>query len=360
MRVGIYGGLPFAGTLPGIGNWVQDNVMMIGNQMAGFASKQLRIGVADQERQKFKEKYGIDPVTAEDNSIKAAFEDQLNYRIRHSLPSEILTGTAYKDRGMIGQATTSIIDGLANMSGLLIGHHGFNKAMGVSEKYFSPISIERMSDGSVKMASNIDFLKTLDVIHTQFKNGDITGEQRDAYVSKLKEDIQQSDTSFVKTIQSAREMENVINETLQYLNLSENLTHIDTAFVEQLSKIKETDLSDNKNMLQAIKLIEDANKQVVEYANNLFSSDHIQQLQDKGSTIMTYLEKVASSTSLMNQITRPVVVNLFTSDMFSPTSAALTHNKVSVASEKALTSAISIFDSILEPQKKIATLFEQK
>lgn len=43
IRIGIQGGLPFAGTLPGVGGWIQDNVMMIGNQAAGFAAKSLRI-----------------------------------------------------------------------------------------------------------------------------------------------------------------------------------------------------------------------------------------------------------------------------------------------------------------------------
>ena len=360
MRVGIYGWLPFAGTLPGIGNWVTNNVMMIGNQVAGYMAKQLRTWVVEQERQKFIDSYGIDPTTTDNNSIKSVFEDQLNYRIRHSLPSEILTGTSYNERGMMGQATTSIIDGLANMSGLLLWHMGFNKAMWISEKYFSPISTERMSDGTVKVVSNIDFLKSLDEIHDRYSDWTITGEQKDNLISKLKDDIQNGDTSFVKTVRSAKEMEWVINDTIEYVKQSTKLTSIDSAFVDKLTELKEKDLSNSKTMLEAINTIEDANKKVTNYANDLFSSDHIQRLQDKSSALITYLKKVADSTTLINQITRPVVVNLFTSDMFSPTTAALTHNKMSVASETALSSVISIFDSILEPQKKIATLFEQK
>ena len=155
-------------------------------------------------------------------------------------------------------------------------------------------------------------------------------------------------------------MENVIDETIRYISLSENITHIDSAFAEKLAALKETDLSDKNNMLQAVKTIEDANKQVTEYANNLFSSEHIQKLQDKTTLLTDYPKKVADSTSIVNQITRPIVSNLVTSSMFSPTNAALNLNKVSVASESALSSALSIFDQILEPQKKIATLFEQK
>lgn len=354
MRIGVYGGLPFAGTLPGVGNWITDNVMMIGNQVAGFAAKELRIGVADQERQKFKDTYGIDPVESQDPSIKLAFESQLNYRIRHSLPSEIITGTAYKDRGMMGQATTAIIDGVANMSGIIVGHHAFAKAKGISEKYLSPIHIGE--DG--KITSNIDFLRSLDDITAQYKAGSITGAQRDSAVESLKAEIESGDTSLVKTIRATDDMRSVVNETLNYLSLSENMTAIDSHFVEQMGEVKKH-LEDG-NPQKAASIIQSLNKQTSEFANNLFSSDRIQQLQDKSKLLMTYLAKVADSTSFVNQVTRPVVANFMINDVFSPVNAALTYNKISVASEKALSSAVSIMDSILEPQKKIAILFEQK
>lgn len=90
------------------------------------------------------------------------------------------------------------------------------------------------------------------------------------------------------------------------------------------------------------------------------SSDRITEIKEKQDLLISYLQKVADSTSLINQITTPAIVNMFTSSMLSPTTAALTYNKISVASQNALSKALSVIDSILEPQRKMAVLFEQK
>lgn len=90
--------MPFLGTLPGVGNFITDNFMMVGTTAAGAIAKATRIGLVDKERQAFIASYGIDPDTTENLSIKKAFEEKVNFAIRNSLPSTILTGVSYGER----------------------------------------------------------------------------------------------------------------------------------------------------------------------------------------------------------------------------------------------------------------------
>ena len=135
------------------------------------------------------------------------------------------------------------------MSGLIAGHMAFGKAVGISEKYLSPIHIE---DG--KIVSNIDFLQSLDDINSQYKAGSITGAERDSAVASLKSNIEQGDTSLIKTIRSTEEMKYVINKTLDYLSLSERMTSIDTHFADQIKEAKKH--IDEGNTQKAVSIIE--------------------------------------------------------------------------------------------------------
>ncbi len=107
-------------------------------------------------------------------------------------------------------------------------------------------------------------------------------------------------------------------------------------------------------------MLQDLNKKVSDYATELFSGANFRKLQEKTELLMTYAKNVAESTSLINQITRPIATNFFTSDIRSPTSAALNYNKLSLASQSAFARAISITRAIYEPQAKMANIFKQK
>lgn len=142
----------------------------------------------------------------------------------------------------MGQATTAIIDGLANMSGLILGNHIFGKAIGISDEYLSPMSVKKNADGSMSVQNNIPFLRDFNEINLQYKNNEISAEQKSAMIDGLKEKIQSGDTSVVTTIRSVRELETLIKDTLEYVNLSETQTKFDMDYKERLTKLLETGL----------------------------------------------------------------------------------------------------------------------
>jgi len=227
---------------------------------------------------------------------------------------------------------------------------------GLSESYLSPIS--RDENGNV--TSNIGFLKEMDAIHDEYKNGGITAEQRDNLIGDLKERVQNGDTDLITTIKSTRELESTIKEAQQYIDIAKDKTKVDLDYTEHLENAVKALQSNPENMNAAMDIIGKANELNAQYASSIFSEDNIKRIQNKTDLLGEYLKKVGESTSFMNQITRPLITNLFTSDYYSPTAAALNYNKMNAASEKALSMGKAIFDEILEPQRKIATLFEQK
>lgn len=71
--------------------------------------------MVESERQKFIDTYGVDPEKA-NPALKAQWDKNLEYKMRYALPSEILTGDKFSERGNAGQLLWGAFDAASNFA----------------------------------------------------------------------------------------------------------------------------------------------------------------------------------------------------------------------------------------------------
>lgn len=165
--------------------------------------------------------------------------------------------------------------------------------------------------------------------------------------------VKNEDPSVVKTIMSVRELEKVQEQILAYKDAPGMFTQVEENYANIIQDIASKGLLGTDDLREASLLHAQLGKE-------MFSESHISELQAKSEALQTYLKKVGESTSFFNQITKGAITNLYTSDLLSPTSAALNYNKYNASADSVLSKANAYKNDILDLPEKIATLYSQK
>ena len=118
MGLGMNAAIPATTLLPGVGDWFETTGLRLGGTMASMYVTSTRTGLVETERQKFIDQYGVDPEKST-GQLRTKWDEQLNYKLRYALPSEILTGESFAERSNAGKAGWGTIDMIANFAPVL-------------------------------------------------------------------------------------------------------------------------------------------------------------------------------------------------------------------------------------------------
>lgn len=329
--------LPSTTLLPGVGDWFEATGLRLGWALASQYALATRTGMVQSERQTFIDQYGVDPEKAE-GPLKAKWEEQLNYKMRHALPSEILTGQTFSERGNGGQLLWGAFDAAANFAGVMAGMHGIGKAYGFSKEQMSPI---KMENGEI--VSNISFIKELNDIH----KSDFDEATKDQKIQELKNKVDAGSPDLKTTIKSSKELKSAILEAQWYYR---------TVWGEAKDVLRgqwETGMAsvlkemETGNMESAIQKLDGVNKSFSDVASNLISPDAIKRVNDKIDVLDTYFKKVRQDHSFLSNLTKQFAVNAFTTNIKDPTGAIIRWSEELVASAKSIYSELDNMHDIM-------------
>ncbi len=242
------------------------------------------------------------------------WEEQLNYKMRHALPSEILTGQTFNERGNGGQLLWGAFDAAANFAGVMAGMHGIGRAYGFSKEQMSPI---KMENGEI--VSNISFIKELQDIH----KSDLDDATKDQKIQELKAKVEGGSPDLRTTIKSSKELKNAILEAQNYYRtIGGEAKDVLRGEWEtgMASVLKEMETG---NMESAIAKLDGVNKSFSEVASNLISPEAIKRVNDKIDVLDTYFKKVRQDHSFLSNLTKQFAVNAFTTNIKDPTGAII-------------------------------------
>lgn len=108
--------IPGTTLLPGVGDWFETTGLRLGGALASVYVNNTRGGLIEAERKKFEEEYGVNPETTNDPKLKAEWQNLIDYKLRHALPSEILTGQTFSERDNSGQLLWGAFDAATNFA----------------------------------------------------------------------------------------------------------------------------------------------------------------------------------------------------------------------------------------------------
>lgn len=329
--------LPSTTLLPGVGDWFESTGLRLGGALASQYALATRTGMVQSERQKFMDQYGVDPEKSE-GALKQKWEEQLNYKMRHALPSEILTGQTFSERSNGGQLLWGAFDAAANFAGVMAGMHGIGRAYGFSKEQMSPI---KMENGEI--VSNISFIKELEDIH----KSDLDDATKDQKIQELKAKVEAGSPDLRTTIKSSKELRSAILEAQNYYRtIGGEAKDVLRGEWEtgMASVLKEMETG---NMESAIQKLDGVNKSFSEVASNLISPEAIKRVNDKIDVLDSYFKKVRQDHSFLSNLTKQFAVNAFTTNIKDPTGAMIRWSEELVASAKSIFSELEDMQNIM-------------
>ncbi len=329
--------LPSTTLLPGVGDWFESTGLRLGWALASQYALATRSGMVESERQKFIDTYGVDPEKA-NPALKAQWDKNLEYKMRYALPSEILTGDKFSERGNAGQLLWGAFDAASNFAWVMAGMHGIGKAYGFTSEQMNPIKMENGVP-----VSNIGFIKELNDIH----NSDLDEATKQVKVEELKDRVAQGDPSLLISIRSGKELKNAIAEVQGYYSTLrwEARDVLMREWSSGMADVLKT--MEGGDMDKAIMKLDAVNKGFSEVAGNLISSDAIKRANDKIDVLSTYFDKVRHDHKFLSNLTKQFIVNTQTSAIKDPTGAIIRGTDELTAAAKSIFSEIEDMNNIL-------------
>lgn len=339
MGLGMNVAIPATTLLPGVWDWFETIWLRVGGALASQYAISTRTWLVQTERQKFIDQYGVDPEEST-GQLRQKWDDMLNYKMRNSLPSEILTGVDFKDRSTAGMMWWGTFDMIANFAPVMWGIKWVGKAYNIWQKYLSPIHME--DNGNI--VSHIWFIRELQDIQKM----DIDENTRTQKIDELKARVANWDPNLVTTIRGTKELEGTVKQLQEFFrDLSGGKNDpMATKYVEDMKSVAEL-MSQNK-MEEALDKWKQSAKEQSDMWASILSSERVKQVQEKVDVLNTYFNKVRENHGFLSNLTKQAVVNLFTSNVKSPTGAILRWNEELIAAAQSIYSQMGDIAKVME------------
>lgn len=291
-------GLPLSTLLPGVGGFIQDNILGMGNAIAHKYIESTRGGLIESERQGFIDKYGIDPEQAQ-GQLKDEWNNYINYKLKYSTVSESF-GVKFDEQSLAWKIGYGLVDNIANFAGVYAGMKAIGHAHGISKQYTDPFHV----DAAGNVVSNIKFIRELEQIQN---DPSMTSAQKGEAIDQLKSNL--GDPSYFTLVKSTKELSSLIEEANTIMGSTVAKGSILDAEARKIFQQVETLAKQGKGK-EAIELWIKESETLNKASQSLFSNGRLEQITQKIEVIDTYMNKVRESQGALNDFKLHTAANI--------------------------------------------------